>query len=312
MRSTLFRIETENLSIKPSFGRKINPIENVRSLSEANHLIAQEIREEVNFHSKRKIYSWTQSLGIALFKYNKYTDGTLMILPCVDLDIVIFAMQNAFDHVDKYCLPYNIYPHGQLAEFNPNVRLAIDNYIICVADNFALKAYLKYYTGFGLKARIFPEYDREVIVRDNFKLSSYWIIDGSNLDALYILYALQTKYNFLYKKNALNILLLYIQQYVENYELKIAVMYLVNYLAGVTIDERENLNRTLNIYNRDARLNLYYDGYQAAQEIFEGRIGLEIIYKESMYYIHTLILELVWDVFWYSMDLYRGRIGNEQ
>ena len=313
MWSTLFRIENEDLSIKPSSGRKIYPIEEAIFLRDANELIAEEIRGEVNFHNTRKTYSWTQSLGIALFKYNKYADAMLMILPCVELDIIIFAMQNNFGHLNRYCWPYNIYPNGQLAAFNPDIRLAVDNYIIRVADNFALNAYLKHYTGVGLKARIFPEFDREVIVRDNFRLSNYWIIDGSNLDAVYILYALQIKYNFLYKKNALNILLLYIQQYIENYALKIALMHLIHYLVYELMrGEQENLNRVLNVYNRDARVNLYYDGFQAAQEIFEGKIELAFICKESLDYIHAPVLRLVWDVFWYSIDLYGGKIGNER
>ena len=49
-----------------------------------------------------------------------------MILPCAELDIINFAMQDFLGYLNKYCWPYNIYSNDQLAAFNPSVRLAID------------------------------------------------------------------------------------------------------------------------------------------------------------------------------------------
>lgn len=304
--STLFRIENRNFYIRPSTGRKIYPVEFACFPNEADARIAQEIREEINCQNKRKTYSWTQSLGIALFKYNQYAGGRLMVLPNVELDIVTLAMKNETGHLNSYCFPYNIYPNGQLIAFAPNVRLAIDNYIIRVSDNERLVTYLKEYTDVGIKARISPERDKEVIIRDNFRLSSYWIIDGVNLDAVYILYALQLKYNFLLKKSVLQFFVVSIQQYIVADDLKWALIQIAYYLTGeaLTIGEAENLNfalESLKKHNNQAgRLNSYCTGLRIALEIIEGTKSLHVICRETMYCIKTHVVPLLWWAFWYG------------
>ena len=201
----LFRIEDVNDS--DAIRRIYNPNEfhcPYLKSSDVDTYIAEEIRKEVNGSADRNALSYSKSLAVCLLKYNPYADNELHILPlCWNARNIIQYI--SINHIRFICGQGDIFSaeYSILDRLNnpsplifPCDCVTLREFIVDVSDNELLNHYLRRYTldQKGLSSRVSPEKDCEVIVMNPpIDLT----IGEWNIEAIYILYALNMIFGFL-------------------------------------------------------------------------------------------------------------------
>lgn len=186
----LFRIEdTHNLNRSRSYDDVVAPY--TIDKSDVDITIASKIRDEVNGSNKRELLSYSKSLATCILKYNKYTDDELHICEIGGYkDCILYDTNNGRQKLKPYYITERI--DGEPL-FKHNGKIELTNFIIDISDNYDVDQYLKKYTDVGKKLFASPEKDNEVVLMNPPKE----LIINQYIEDVYILYALQFKYNFL-------------------------------------------------------------------------------------------------------------------
>lgn len=234
-------------------------------LSELEGYIANEVRKEINGSSDRKLLSYSRSLGVCLLKYNEYTDNELHLLDGFhDNCIWYYDCSNAQFKVTGY----NIY-HGflDIPEGWPDRAIVLQNFSLDVSDNEQVNRYLSYFTKTGRKKYVSPEKDREVV----WMQSPYDLVISQYTDAVYLLYALVSKYGMssnLYVNlwNEINTLRDFRFEYASGTE-KMALLKVVEYLYWYQNTEREIGRKVFQDSLQGDRITASYDPIQQLHDI---------------------------------------------
>lgn len=161
------------------------------SRSKIESFIAEEIAEEINGSNKRRLISYSKSLGVCLLKYNKYLDNELHFLDisshtCAGYTKLCYRIGNQ-THCINYFIQYGICDL-------PFEEVELVNFLVDVSDNNIVQNYFQKHLKRGKKQFASPEKDKEVVL---MRLLNEKVIDADNLDVVYILYGLSIKYDFL-------------------------------------------------------------------------------------------------------------------
>ena len=294
-----FRIEDEH-GVSPNL-RKYAPDSSAGfevNANNADKLIAEEIRDQVNGSGNRSIFSFSKSLGACLFKYNYYGDNPLYIIPCELGSYIDFAVGKYHpDFIRR--MPYNInnlnYP---LKKHFKNKEIFIKNYVIEVDNNNLLNLYFKNYTDVGKYLRAVPEKDCEVVIRH---VESYFTIQDY-ISEIYLIYALQYKFNFLNRPNVFSCLYDLFCNHTENINEHHAFYMLTWYLKHNWQYEQIISKKILDETKANPRIIAYYDTYFLACDIMnaDSREDIEMAYENSFHYHLSRAISDIWNVFFTS------------
>lgn len=188
----LFRIE--DISGFDTKTRTYNIEEHVSpflSKEEVDSYIARKIREEINGSKNRSILSYSKSLATCILKYNKFTDNELHIYSPEFINKISYKTSKNNEKQKSYMIQNRI--GGKHLFNNKSGKIQLLNFVIDVSNNSLVDQYLRYYTNVGMDPYASPEKDKEVVVMN----PTNDLIINQYMDAVYILYALQLKYNFL-------------------------------------------------------------------------------------------------------------------
>lgn len=288
-----FRVEDEN-GIFPNFREYgwDNSYNTPINACDADALIANEIRSQVNNCSNRSVFSYSKSLGIALFKYNYITDNPIHLIR-IDMNnsVEIDVIDDNGD-LENFCIPYYItnsdYPIKQCFG---NKKIILKNYCIDVDNDIQLDDYLRIYTKVGKKKIAACEKDREVIIRH--VVNDYIITE--HIDAVYLIYALQYETRFLNDVGVVNNLIKMFNKNIEDENEFEAFRYLVLYLHDFWEYEHKISENILQEKRKQGRIITYYDIYFVALDIMDGNI--EDARSYSGYYLPQRMLSEIWNIF---------------
>lgn len=287
-----FRVEDEN-GLSPnlrSYGWDDSYSTKV-STYDADKLIANEIREEVNNSNQRKVFSCSKSLAVTLFKYNYIADNPIHLIPYETSNCVEFDIVDEYGKANLSCAPYSIgdleYP---IKRYLGDKEIILKNYIIEVDNDTLLDKYLKKYTGTGKKKFAACEKDNEVIIRH--VIEDYVIYE--HISSVYILYALQYKTKFLNCDLVFNELMQLFSKKINEENERIAFFYLIDYLKKCWRNEEEISNKILEEKRKEGRIMCGYDAYYIAFDIIEGDYDLA---WNSLDYCLDNLLEYIWEIF---------------
>ena len=175
--------------------------------SEIHKQIANMIRNEVNGAKSRIIHSYSKSLAVCLFKYNKFSDNELHIFfdDRIYVNKIFYTNEmGLFCHKD-----YSISESVAIIQanekdnlFNTSGYIILNGFVIDISNNDLLDVYLQYYSGAERKRVASPQKDCEVVVLNPANDQSI----RNYIGAVYVIYALQKKYEFLLNKEVHDIL----------------------------------------------------------------------------------------------------------
>lgn len=270
--------------------------------SDADKYIAEEIRKEVNGANERSLFSCTRSLGVALFKYDYYADNFIIIEYDLEDEVRLEVKDTRIERSCYYDILDLNYP---LKHLYPNKKIKIFNFSIAVDNDKYLNRYLKAYTGIGKKKFAAVEKDSEVIIKhmnDDIKVSQH-------IDALYILYALQWRTNFLK--------CYYSREYLKNVYDKLeidksereAFYKITSYLYCELENEKKMSQRILREKLNDSRGFVGCDSYEIAYNLLTPKnfkannwdicweFPIEEVWKLSTEYLFDELVDEIWEAY---------------
>lgn len=266
---------------------------------EVDEKIATFIRDEVNGSKDRRILSYSKSLAACLLKYNKFTDNELHI--CFDnINFIQYASPKGYHKIKDYVIQDRL---ANIKLFNPqklNDVIELTHFVVDVSNNEILDNYLRHFTGVGKKKYASPEKDCEVAVlnpQQDLTIKHY-------IDAVYILYGLQLKYNFLCDKDICEKIIYEIQnidpfRFYYNPEERNAFIYLIEYLANEIEHERSISKGIYEFLKNSDHFPHYYDSILQFEDI--NGSSFRDSYINSDY--NTNILS---ELFWKNCALFLG------
>lgn len=160
--------------------------------------IAKMIRDEINGSKGRQILSYSKSLATCLLKYNKSENNVLHI--CMtngDFNYIKYISPKGKNKVRKYDLAERICD-DPAPVFKKDGKINLLGFVIDASSNKIVDKYLRRYQDKGMKKRISPEKDAEIVIMNSPNDNPIY----NYMSFVYMLYALQIKYNIL---NFLNI-----------------------------------------------------------------------------------------------------------
>ena len=161
-------------------------------ISDLNHIIAEEIRKEVNGSKQRNLLSYSKSLGMCLLKYNCLGSNALHInLSSVPGMVQVknecgLNLESGFEKNLKFQFPVGI------KNSLKNKKVILINFCLDISNDKQLDSYLRKNTTkkIGLKSRSSPEKDQEVVMMQ----SPYDGVIKEYSFEIYLLYSLYLKY----------------------------------------------------------------------------------------------------------------------
>ncbi len=263
------------------------------------YYIAEEIRKEVNGAKDRKLLSYSKSLGVCLLKYNAFLDNELHICNVHDMwyenSIYYFSPNQHIKH-KFYSLQDALYSRDL---FNGNDEITLINFVLDIANNKLLSDYLFKFTNTKLKPYASPEKDYEVIMMqacDDVTINIY-------IDSIYLLYALQLKYNFLRSPDIVKLLICEIYD-LENFRFnnceheREAIIFLIQYLYSETEFEKIAFEEMMKY---SEQRNIFYGYYHSLLQ----RQGVMYDSLEDTYYLlNDYIDDVVSSLFWKYCMIY--------
>lgn len=200
-----FRIEDENSwsdnpqlrdysnTLNEDWNRWIN-------VEKADSYIAQKIREEVNGWKNRTLFSFTRSLAVALFKYNKWIENPLIILfSDIPENYIKYIDENGAINEFYYSISSHLKDFPLLCHLKTQTQnIKICNFCLAIDNNQLLDSYLYRYTKKHKKVMASPEKDEEVIML--IAPERKYII-SKTIPELYIIYTLHLQTGFLYDED---------------------------------------------------------------------------------------------------------------
>lgn len=224
--------------------------------------IAGKIRDQVNGAEKRDALSYSRSLAACLLKYNRFTDNELHFFganPEVRqiMDYFFYRTRKGKFREKRYSLMERV---SGSPLFRGNGIISLRGFLVDVADNRLLDAYLNRYTGAGRKAYASPEKDREVVALNPPR---GWVI-REHMDAVYTLYALQLRYGFLETPEWAGVLAGEVRamdpfRFAAAPGEQEAAVRLIWYLSKYWSHEERISRRIYSDQNRQAHLSMYFD-----------------------------------------------------
>lgn len=288
----LFRIEDIN---------GFNPITRVYQNENSNYpvieagkldqYIAEEIRKCVNGSVNRRLLSYSKSLATCLLKYNNYIDNELHIFYPKDINIIEFTWEKEKISIIE---EYNIYNWTNSNDYMKvdNKNMVLKGLVIDISDNKKLDKYLKHFTGARLKAYASPEKDNEVIVYNpdsDFVVKEY-------ISSVYLLYALQLRYEFLNCKAIRENLIKDIKG-IEDFRFftceseRENIILLVSYLSMYFKFEKKISQEIFHFFKKQAHLSAAYDSILEFATVMNN--NFEDAYKSS--FDDNVVSSLFWD-----------------
>lgn len=290
----LFRTENEN-------GLKvINRSNNISWMdsTKLDEYIAIEIRKQVNGANARNVFSFSRSLAITLFKYNYIGDNPLVLVGYLGDNIILETEDGRLHQIsyDIKCLDYPI------KKWFPNQKLLLHNFLIAVDNYQDLENYLKYYTGVGRKKVAAVEKDFEVITYDLDRCVGVFEF----IDAVYILYALQVRYNFLRCYEAKQYLIKIFNEIPNSVLEKTALCIIMEYLSSNWKYEKAISQQILKEKIKEGRPVPVYDSYAIACEILSKEIPIDQICGVAFDFPMDKVTAAIWEAF----GIFVGKVLN--
>ena len=219
--------------------------------------IAEETAKEINGRNERRLISYSKSLGVCILKYNNYLDNKLHFAEisshmCAGYTEIYYYFRKQI-HCTSYFLQYGL-------RVPPFDEAELVNFIIDVSDNNIVQAYFQKHLERGKNPFASPAKDQEVVA---MRPLVERVIDAENLEAVYILYALSIKYDFLSSNHILKRLIddvynTFLEGRFTQDEI-LAFICLIQYLAYYGNYER-NLSQAIRDRNSiSERIPFYYD-----------------------------------------------------
>lgn len=258
---------------------------------DVEYYIAEEIRKEVNGSNDRILLSYSKSLGVCLLKYNEYTHNELHICYVNDFWYEDYIQYITPKHYK--CKLYSLYEaaYGDRL-FRKAGKIILRNFVMNIADNSLLNKYLVRYTKVGLKQYASPEKDHEVVMMQAYND----IIIERYIDSVYILYALQLKYNFLRNWNIVCQISNEINQ-LDDFRFdgceqeRTAIIFLVQYLYSERETEILMNNKIFQYAENKEHISIYYDSLLQYHGIMHDDF-------EESYYLSDYNDNVVSEIFW--------------
>lgn len=226
--------------------------------------IAEKIRQEVNGSNDRDLLSYSKSLAVCLFKFNKFTDNDLHIYDVVGLNEIYYISHKNNKKYRRYDMQCRM---KGLPLFRKSDEIRLTNFIIDISNNDLVDAYLTYYTGTGRKKVASPEKDCEVVVMNPQKdlvISQYYI------EAIYILYALQWKYEFLCDASIVDSIIEKLNLFDFDDSTKKGMIAIIQYLHRYWFIEKCNSRKIYYDLGIKEHFSHYYDPILQCYDIFKS------------------------------------------
>lgn len=182
--------------------------------------------------------------------------------------------------------------------FRKSGNIILCDFIIDVSENELLDKYLICYTGVGKKRYASPEKDNEVVVMN----PPNDLVINQYMDSVYILYALQLKYNFLSDINITNNLVIELKK-MEPFRFeycpdeRVALISLVNYLADNWNYECQISENIYSYSEKKEHISFCYDSILQFDGIMTNSF-------EDAYYLNSYNPNVVSDLFWKYCQIY--------
>ena len=261
-----------------------------------DNYIASKIREEVNGSKNRSLLSYSKSLATCILKYNKYTDNELHICNNISGHSYITYISPLKKKKRRVYDISNRIIGNPL--FNKAGEIQLVDFVIDVSNNNQLDKYLRYYTGYGKKITASPEKDSEVVVMN----PPNDLVINQYMDAVYVLYALQLKYEFLGNVRIRKYLISELKNMDEfHFEYcpheRTAFIKLIMYLSTNWNFERYISRRIYDYSKNKKHVSLYYDPIFQFQDIEND------IFDKS-YFLSTYNDNVISDLLWEYCGMY--------
>jgi hypothetical protein len=220
--------------------------------------IAGKIRDEVNCSNRRELLSYSKSLAICSLKYNEFADNELHIYDnYISLNYISYISHKRKHKLKRYSLAERLQGKTLFYKSGP---IQLRSFVIDISNNALLDQYLSQYTDSGLKQYASPEKDCEVVVMNpanDLTISRY-------IDAVYVLYALQYKYNFLNNYNVKKALICELRKMADiRFEgcpkERDALIKLVSYLSSYWLYEKKISQKTYITSSSKEHQSMWYD-----------------------------------------------------
>lgn len=260
---------------------------------EVDAYIANEIRRGINGANNSVVTSYSKSLATCILKYNKFNDNELHIGWDYWLNSIYYISTKGNEKRKLYSIT-NRMSQTPIALFKKGGKIKLKNFAIDVSNNNLVDNYLKRYTGVGKKKIASPEKDCEVIAMKPLNC----LIINQYMDAVYILYALQFKYNFLCDTHIRESLICELNNmcpfYFENYpDEKDAFITLIEYFDNNWESENKISNKIYEYFKNTDHLSSFYDSILQFHDIVFNDFDFEHLYNLSEYNDNR-ISELFW------------------
>lgn len=274
----------------------------VMNKQEVENYIAKEIRKEVNGSKDRKLLSYSKSLGVCLLKYNEFLDNELHICNVNNMwyeNAIYYFSPNQHCKHKFYSLQDALYSRGL---FKGNDEITLINFVLDISNNKFLSDYLFKFTNTRLKPYASPEKDYEVIMMQAFDDVTINIY----IDSIYLLYALQLKYNFLRSPDIVNLLICEIYDLEDfrfnncEHERK-AIIFLIQYLYSETEFEKIAFDEMLKYSEQREIFYGYYHSLLQRQGVMYDSL------EDTYYLLSDYIDDVVSAIFWKYCMIYRKK-----
>lgn len=258
---------------------------------EVKSYIAEQIRKQVNGSKDRMLLSYSKSLAVCLLKYNEYCDNELHICydDCMVFNSVIYYDEDNNLKWENYSLQDAL---NKNVQFDVIDRVRINNFILDVSDNNLLNKYLQEFTGISLKKFASPQKDYEVVMLqaiNDFVIKEY-------IDSIYLLYALQMKYEFINSNTVIEIIEqinnLHDGRFYGNTEEKENIIFLIWYLYNYTQYEKMVYEQICKYVDERDNISPYYDVIE--QDYLIRNEEFEEVYYLSDYYNNNVVSNIFW------------------
>lgn len=193
--------------------------------------IAEKIRYAINGSKNRQILSYSKSLATCLLKYNKFEDNVLHICRTnSDCNYINYISPKGKEKLREYNLAKRI--NATRSVFKKDGKIELLRFVIDASNNEIVDEYLRCYQDKGMKKRISPEKDAEIVIMNPPNDNPIY----NYMSFVYMLYALQMKYNILNVFNIRERLIYDIMEmddfyFYEHCDNQKTICYLIDFLA---------------------------------------------------------------------------------
>jgi len=283
--------------------------------------IAEEVKNQVNGSKNRNIFSLSKSLATVIFKYNYFSDNPIQIITplytharyggCAK--VYLRNKWGEWRSKPRY-IPFNT--KGDFFKISDRIvdmkrsdcNVLLSNYVLEVSTQRDLHQYLLRHTGVGLKARVSPEKDAEVFIRN---IDAGWdsVVISQNVDTVYLIYALQYKTDFLLDLEISNGLIGLLRECISDdieFNALNKLIYYFNKLWRLEkLISKKIIYEKIFANSKSTDMKIGYDGYWAAYDIMNGK-DFRMVWDLCSHYLLNESIECVWKAYYH----YQQKMGE--